>query len=120
MAGYLQQADNVGEAAMTKKSMFIVILFLTASVGAAPASTGGGDKLFKPAGAKPVFFSHEQHVNVRGTKCSACHYHAFQMSEQSYEFNMEKLNKGQFCGICHNGERSFDVKDKANCGRCHK
>lgn len=96
------------------------VFFLAALSGSATASTGGGDKLFKPQGAKPVFFSHEQHVNVRGAKCSACHYHAFQMSEQSYTINMDKLNKGQFCGICHNGERSFDVKDKANCEKCHK
>jgi len=33
---------------------------------------------------------------------------------------MEKINKGQFCGICHNGERAFGVKDKANCEKCHK
>ncbi len=103
---------------MNKGLVIVVMIFLVA--GLSLASTGGGDRLFKPQGAKPVFFSHEQHVNVRGTKCSACHYHAFQMSQESYEINMEKLTKGKFCGICHNGERSFDVKDKANCERCHK
>lgn len=102
-----------------EKALIVASVFVFMA-SAATAATGGGDKLFKPKGAKPVFFSHEQHVNVRGAKCSACHYHAFQMSEQSYEINMEKLNKGQFCGICHNGERSFDVKDKANCGKCHQ
>ncbi len=103
---------------MNKLSLIMVIFFLAA--GPVLASTGGGDRLFKPKGAKPVFFSHEQHVTVSGKKCSACHYHTFQMSEESYEMNMDKLNKGQFCGICHNGKRSFDVKDKANCGRCHR
>lgn len=105
---------------MYKIYLLVIVLLLTSSTGAAVASTGGGDKLFKPKGAKPVFFSHEQHVTVRGTKCSACHYHAFQMSRETYEITMEKLNKGELCGICHNGERSFDVKDKANCGKCHK
>jgi c(7)-type cytochrome triheme protein len=104
-----------------KTSIIGVLIFLLAAPALTfGASTGGGDKLFKPAGIKPVFFSHEQHVNVRGAKCSACHYHAFQMSEGSYNMDMEKLNKGKFCGICHNGERSFDVKDKANCDKCHK
>ncbi|OGW39265.1 MAG: hypothetical protein A2010_02130 [Nitrospirae bacterium GWD2_57_9] len=102
------------------KKMLLVLAVLFLLVGISAASTGGGDRLFKPKGVKPVFFSHEQHVNIRGSKCSACHYHAFQMSTESYEMNMEKLSKGQFCGICHNGERSFDVKDKANCERCHK
>jgi c(7)-type cytochrome triheme protein len=101
-------------------SLLAAIVFLTAVTAVCVASTGGGDKLFKPTGAKPVFFSHEQHVNVRNAKCSACHYHTFQMSEESYEIDMTKLTKGQFCGICHNGERSFDVKDTANCARCHK
>ncbi len=103
---------------MKKAVLFIASVFLGISM--AFASTGGGDRLFKPKGAKPVFFSHEQHVSVRGAKCSACHYHAFQMSQESYEIDMDKLTKGKFCGICHNGERSFDVKDKANCERCHK
>lgn len=104
---------------MTKTIVFTVnLIVLTAGISL--ASTGGGDRLFKPKGAKPVFFSHEQHVNVRGTKCSACHYHAFQMAKESYEMSMDKLNKGQFCGICHNGERSFSVKETENCVRCHK
>lgn len=102
-----------------KRSVLTLIIMILA-VSAVLASTGGGDRVFKPKGMKPVFFSHENHVNVRGAKCSACHYHAFQMSQESYEMNMDKLNKGQFCGICHNGERSFDVKDKANCEKCHK
>ncbi len=106
---------------MKKATLGILVFFLAIPFAAFGASTGGGDRLFKPEGVKPVFFSHERHVNVRGAKCSACHYHAFQMSEQSeYDMDMEKINKGQFCGICHNGERSFDVKDKANCGLCHK
>jgi c(7)-type cytochrome triheme protein len=104
---------------MKKSWLAAAVLFLTISVTAA-ASTGGGDRLYKPQGAKPVFFSHEEHVNVRGTKCSACHYHAFQMANESYQMDMAKLTKGKFCGICHNGVRSFGVDDKANCGRCHK
>ncbi len=102
------------------KKAINVLLIIVFTAGFGLASTGGGDRLFTPKGVKPVFFSHENHVNVRGAKCSACHYHAFQMAQESYEMNMDKLNKGQFCGICHNGERSFDVKDKANCAKCHK
>lgn len=88
--------------------------------GAAVADIGGGDRTYTPKGAKPVFFSHQQHVNVKSYKCSACHYHTFQMTRDSYKMDMSKLTKGAFCGICHNGERSFDVKDEKSCGRCHK
>ncbi len=102
-----------------KRALLLVAIFFLFT-GLAIATTGGGDRTFKPNGAKPVFFSHERHVNLSGKKCSACHYHTFQMSEESYQMNMEKITKGQFCGICHNGERAFGVTDKANCERCHK
>jgi len=83
-------------------------------------SAGGGDLTYKPKGAMPVIFSHEQHVTIKELKCSACHNHTFQMAKNSDKMDMAKLSKGQFCGHCHNGERCFDVKDKANCMRCHK
>jgi c(7)-type cytochrome triheme protein len=102
------------------KKIFLCSAVLILFAFNAEAATGGGDRLFTPKDAKPVFFSHEQHVSVKGMKCSACHYHTFQMSQESYAMNMAKITKGEFCGICHNGERSFDVKDKANCVRCHK
>ena len=93
-------------------------LLLTGS--AVLAAVGGGDLSFNPKGAKPVFFSHEQHVKGKTYKCSACHYHTFQMSKDSYKMEMSKITKGEFCGLCHNGERSFDVKDQKACDRCHK
>jgi len=33
---------------------------------------------------------------------------------------MSKITKGDFCGKCHNGERSFDVKEASSCVKCHK
>jgi c(7)-type cytochrome triheme protein len=104
------------------KNMMVVMMlacFLSAG-GFALAEVGGGDLSFKPKDAKPVFFSHEQHVKVKTYKCSACHYHTFQMAKDSYKMDMSKITKGEFCGLCHNGERSFDVKDAKSCGRCHK
>ncbi len=94
-------------------------LFLAAG-SFAVAATGGGDLTFKPQNAKPVIFSHEEHVNVKELKCSACHNHTFQMGKDEDKMDMSKMTKGLFCGHCHNGTKAFDVKDKANCGRCHK
>ncbi len=105
---------------MKKTYAFMIALSLVFSAQAAVAAVGGGDLNFTPPNAKPVFFSHEQHVKAKGLKCSGCHYHAFQMAQGSYKMEMNKITKGQFCGVCHNGERYFDVKDPANCGRCHK
>jgi c(7)-type cytochrome triheme protein len=105
---------------MEKTSLFIVMFCMVLSVGTALADVGGGDLSYNPPNAKPVLFSHKMHVDGKTYKCSACHNHTFQMSKDSYKMDMTKITKGQFCGLCHNGERSFDVKDKANCGRCHK
>jgi len=83
-------------------------------------NVGGGSLTFKPKGATPVEFSHELHVNSKGLKCTGCHYHVFQMTKGSYKMDMSKLTKGDFCGKCHNGVKSFDVKDTKNCAKCHK
>jgi len=81
---------------------------------------GGGDLTFSPRNAAPVIFSHEKHVNKNVLKCNACHYQLFQMAQGSYKMTMSKMNKGAFCGKCHNGRNVFDVKDPKNCARCHR
>jgi c(7)-type cytochrome triheme protein len=81
---------------------------------------GGGPITFTPKNAGPVVFSHEKHVSEKGLKCSGCHYQIFQMAQGSFKMDMSKITKGDFCGKCHNGQKSFDVSDKKNCIRCHK
>jgi c(7)-type cytochrome triheme protein len=100
----------------------IIVLTLVVSASTALAYVaGGGDMQFKPPNAKPVVFSHEEHVSVKELRCSACHNHTFQMSrEDDNKMDMKKMTKNLFCGRCHNGSKAFDVKDRNNCGRCHK
>ncbi len=106
---------------MKRAVMVIAVFCLASSAGMAAADVGGGDLTFKPANAKPVTFSHEQHVTVKELKCSGCHNNSmFHMAKGSDQMDMSKFTKGQFCGHCHDGVRAFDVKDKANCGKCHK
>ena len=81
---------------------------------------GGGDLVFVPQNAPPVVFSHNKHLQEQGLKCSGCHYQIFQMAQGSYKMKMEKITKGDYCGECHNGQVSFDVKDSQNCSRCHR
>ncbi len=96
--------------------VFCLVMPFTASA----QKVGGGDLTFKPKGASPVVFSHELHVNSKGLKCTGCHYQVFQMTQGSYKMDMAKLTKGDFCGKCHNGQKSFDVKETKNCIKCHK
>ncbi len=106
---------------MNKAFTLMAALCLVLSGGMAVAAvSGGGDLSFTPKNASPVVFSHDLHVNAKDLKCSACHNHTFQMAKDSDKMDMSKITKGLFCGHCHNGDRAFDVKDKANCGRCHK
>ena len=100
--------------------LLVFVIVLSIPFIAAAQKIGGGDLTFNPKGAKPVIFSHEMHVNSKGLKCTGCHYHVFQMTKGSYKMDMSKLTKGVFCGKCHNGQKSFDVKDHANCAKCHK
>lgn len=98
----------------------VVIACLLVPMSVLAQKVGGGDLTFSPKNAAHVVFSHEKHVNEKGLKCTGCHYQIFQMSQGSYKMDMNKLNKGDFCGKCHNGQRGFDVKDQKNCSRCHR
>jgi c(7)-type cytochrome triheme protein len=105
---------------MKKTGSMLLAMGLVLCWSTAFGAVGGGDMTFEAKGEKSVFFSHEKHVEGEQKKCSACHYHLFQMAKGSYKMDMSKINKGMFCGVCHNGHRSFDVKDKASCAKCHK
>ena len=105
---------------MKRAHTLLAVLCLVLFVGTAVADVGGGDLTYKPQNAKPVVFSHAKHVDGKEYKCSACHNHTFQMAKDSYKMDMSKITKGQFCGHCHDGKRSFDVNDKASCDKCHK
>ncbi|OGW40580.1 MAG: hypothetical protein A2010_01655 [Nitrospirae bacterium GWD2_57_9] len=98
----------------------LVLFCLAMPLSAIAQKVGGGDMTFKPKGASDVTFSHEVHVKTKGLKCTGCHYQVFQMTQGSYKMDMSKLTKGDFCGKCHNGQKSFDVKDTKNCAKCHK
>jgi c(7)-type cytochrome triheme protein len=103
-----------------KKALVLVVLYcLVLPYTASAEKVGGGDITFTPKNASIVVFSHEKHVSEKGLKCTGCHYQIFQMAQGSYKMEMSRINKGDFCGKCHNGEKSFDVKDQKNCGRCH-
>ena len=92
-------------------------LVLSASVSAA---AGGGDIRFNVKDADPVVFSHDLHTKSKGVKCMACHFRALEQTGSSFRIRQEKLNKRDFCLLCHNGLRSFDAQSARNCARCHK
>jgi c(7)-type cytochrome triheme protein len=98
----------------------IIIVCLSAPMGVRARVVGGGDLTYTPMNASPVVFSHNKHVEVIGLGCNNCHYRLFTMARESHKMDMDSMNKGDFCGHCHNGRNAFDVKDKNNCTRCHR
>ncbi len=60
-----------------------------------------------------VIFPHKSHTEWLG--CPNCHTAIFQMAKGADPITMEKINAGQYCGVCH-GKVAFPA---TTCGRCH-
>lgn len=60
-----------------------------------------------------VIFPHKTHTEWLG--CPNCHTGIFQMAKGADPITMEKINAGQYCGVCH-GKVAFPA---TTCGRCH-
>ena len=97
--------------------LMAVAVFCLLNASAVFAAVGGGDRTFRVSGAGTVVYSHDDHVSKAGLKCSECHYKIFNTAAGHKSVTMEKMEKGQSCGACHNGTRTFDVKK--NCQKCH-
>jgi len=66
-----------------------------------------------------VTFDGKAHA-AKGLKCNDCHTKIFQMKKGTAKMTMAALNKGEFCGTCHNGTKAFKTSDASKCGSCHK
>lgn len=75
-------------------------------------------------GRPPALFNHRTHTEREQQRCIECHPKIFKMKilENFGEKNMPaqaKMEKGKYCGVCHNGEKAFSVSDSTNCNKCH-
>ena len=75
-------------------------------------------------GQAPVTFSHKAHVTDKKLQCPACHMNPklFEMKKgaASPKMSMAAINKGEFCGSCHDGKKAFAGSDPKQCATCHK
>ena len=70
----------------------------------------------------PVTFNHESHVDENAPNCTACHPKMFKILKagatgDGKAITHDGMNKGQACGTCHNGKKSFGFDD---CTMCHR
>jgi c(7)-type cytochrome triheme protein len=98
--------------------MLPLILLLVLAV---PAAAVGPDKeLTWPGGGQgKVTFEGEDHSDENYT-CADCHPGIFAMKFGTAKMTMAAMDRGEFCGACHNGERAFATNDRDRCEECHK
>jgi c(7)-type cytochrome triheme protein len=60
---------------------------------------------------------------MEGTKrvCATCHEAGFSLTKPGKtlvgKVSMERMQKGELCGACHNGAKAFAIDD---CASCHQ
>jgi c(7)-type cytochrome triheme protein len=64
--------------------------------------------------AVPSQFSHDAHAKRSG--CGDCHPATFIMKAGAASVTMKDINKGAYCGACHNGKKAFSAGE---CAKCH-
>ena len=79
---------------------------------------------FAQTGDSPgkVTFSHASHVDESAPACTACHPKMFRILKagatvDGKAITHDSMTRGQACGSCHNGQKSFGFDD---CTLCHR
>ena len=102
-----------------------IALALAATVGAqSKVPKLPGPHAFAQTGDSPgkVTFNHASHVDESAPSCTSCHPKAFSMlksgaTADGKPITHAAMDKGQACGACHNGKKSFGFDD---CTLCHR
>ena len=103
------------------KVMRILMMLVTAFAffGSSMASPPGMKVEFAGGALGKVTFDGKVHAD-KGLKCDACHPKLFKMKKGEDKVTMAAINKGEFCGACHDGTKAFKASDPKTCNKCHK
>ncbi len=108
---------------MRQAALWLALLVLATLLPAAQVSAEQGDIVFtrssKEEGADypPATFPH--YVHRMQFKCYVCHDAIFKMKAGADKVSMDAIDKGKFCGTCHNATIAFGPTFES-CQRCHK
>lgn len=72
-----------------------------------------------PESPGPVAFRHETHVSPGPKVCLACHPEPFPILRPVRATTHARMDAGDSCGACHDGEKAFGADDGAACEICH-
>jgi c(7)-type cytochrome triheme protein len=67
-----------------------------------------------------VIFTHAVHVHATVSACTACHPREFRIlraSARRVPVTHAEMDKGRYCGACHDGKRVFGLDE---CAACHQ
>jgi c(7)-type cytochrome triheme protein len=102
----------------------LVLFAVLTMAGGDGAYAAYGDLVFERKGDvegsetfPPSIFPHW--VHRARYRCYVCHPAPFAMEVGANDITMDSINKGQYCGACHNGRVAFNV-EFTNCARCHR
>lgn len=98
-------------------AMLLIALCSFPSVSFAVKS--GDTVSWQGGGAGRVVFEGKEHAEA-GYGCKDCHPALFEMRKRTAKITMDVMNKGKFCGSCHNGIIEFSTNDRQKCHECHK
>lgn len=116
----MSAADFLGDRNMKKiMRMLLVVLAAAAFIGTAAAVPPGKTIEFAGGPMGKVTFDGKIHAD-KGLSCDACHTKVFEMKKSATKITMAAMDKGENCGTCHNGKKSFNSSDPAKCATCHK
>jgi c(7)-type cytochrome triheme protein len=106
----------------------VAVLLALALVGGAAAQSKmpklPQPREFAQTGDSPgkVTFNHASHVDESAPSCTGCHPKVFSIlkaaaTADGKPITHAAMEKGQACGMCHNGTKSFGFDD---CTLCHR
>ncbi|HSW62789.1 MAG TPA: c(7)-type cytochrome triheme domain-containing protein [Dissulfurispiraceae bacterium] len=55
----------------------------------------------------------------KGLKCMECHTKIWPMKKGT-TMKMDEMNAGKYCGVCHNGNKTFSTRGNSDCTKCHQ
>ncbi|HEX2310460.1 MAG TPA: cytochrome c3 family protein, partial [Vicinamibacterales bacterium] len=67
-----------------------------------------------------VIFTHATHVDASAPACTTCHPREFRIlkaSPRRAPVTHAAMDKGRYCGACHDGKKAFALDD---CAACHQ
>jgi c(7)-type cytochrome triheme protein len=116
-------------SSLARRAAAAIVVFTAAALVTAAAAQSTLPKLpgpyaFAQTESSPgtVIFNHASHVSASAPSCTSCHPKAFSIlkagaTADGKPVTHAAMEKGQACGACHNGQKSFGFDD---CTLCHR